>query len=161
MATETQGYGEKPLMHIHGLGFGSASFYLGGKKLLLFVDFLRIKERVGMFHPLAVFPTHVKTAAVAGMARSRAILFDLDYNRVRIAVSKNFDDVLGITRFLAFHPVLVAGAAVKPGLAIAQRVGQGFLVHKSNHQYFTIFMVLNNRGNQAAHLVKINLNHSC
>ena len=95
------------------------------------------------------------------MARRRAVLLDLDDHRICIAVGKNFDDVLSVTGFLSFHPILVASAAVKPGLSVAQCVGESLFVHESNHQNFTIFMVLDDGRNQAAHFFKINLSHSC
>src|SRR5512133_814957 len=125
-----------------------------------FIDLIGIEQRIGMFHPFTVFPFYIETAAVTGVAGGRAVLPDLDDNGIGITVGQYFDHVLGVARFLALHPVLVAGPAEEPGFAVFERQVEGFLVHEGHHQYFAVFMVLDNGRDQAAHLVEIDLNHA-
>ena len=92
-----------------------------------------------MFHPLAVFPFDIKTAAVAGVAGGKAVLLYFDDDRVGIAVGQYFHDLLSIAGLFTLHPVLVAGTAEKPGLAVLQSQIKGLFIHKGDHQNFTVF----------------------
>src|SRR5210317_1077651 len=122
------------------------SLCLCGKRLFFLVNLVRIEERVRVFHPLVVFPANVETTAISCMAGCRSVLLDLDDHGVGITISQYLDDVLSVARLFSFHPVLLAGAAVEPGLAIAQSVVESFFVHEGDHENFTTFMVLDNRG---------------
>ena len=113
-----------------------------------------------MFYPLAVLPFDIETAAISGVAGGRAVLLDLDDDGVGIAVGQHLDHVLGVTRFLALHPIFIAGTTEEPGFTVLKRQVEGFFVHEGHHQYLTILMVLNYGRDQAAHLVKIDLDHA-
>ena len=95
--------------------------YFLKNNLRFFIDFVWIKERLGMFNPLAVFPFDIKTAAVAGVAGGYAVLLYLDDDRIGITVGQHFHNLLSIARLFALHPILVAGTAEEPGLAVLQR----------------------------------------
>ena len=112
-----------------------------------------------MLHPRAILPLDVETAAVAGVAGGGAVLLDLNDDGVGVAVGEDLDDVLGIPRLLPLHPVLVAGAAEEPGLAVADGVFEGLLIHEGDHQHFAALHILNHGRNQAAHLGKIDFDH--
>ena len=94
------------------------------------------------------------------MTGCRAVLLDLDDDGIGITISQYLDDVLSVAGLFALHPVFLSGATVEPGLAIAQRIVKSFFVHEGDHENFTIFMVLDNSGDQAPHLFKIYLNHN-
>lgn len=125
-----------------------------------FVDLVRVEQRVRVLHPFPVFPSDIKTAAVAGVAGGQAVLLHLDDDRVGVTVGQYFHDLLGVAGLLTLHPVLVASAAEKPGLAVLQSQIKGLFIHEGYHKNFTVLVVLDNRRDQPPHFVEIDLNHA-
>ena len=69
------------------------------------------------------------------------------YNQqcVSIAVIVNILHLLHITRGSSLIPQLLAAAAPKPGGLGFNSLGQGLLIHVSQHQYLAVFFLYNGR----------------
>jgi hypothetical protein len=93
------------------------------------------------------------------MAGGAAVLAHLDDHRVGIAVGQHLHDILGVAGLFALHPVFVAAAAEKPGLAGFQGQVHRLFVKKGHHQHFVGLIILDHRRNQTAHLIEIDFDH--
>src|SRR5207249_10718603 len=78
-----------------------------------------------------------------------ADLFDLNQERVAVAVERDVLDLLHMAASLAFHPELPARAAPEIGLAGFDGFFKRSAVHPGHHQNAARFLFLNNGGNQA------------
>src|SRR5439155_3408617 len=78
-----------------------------------------------------------------------ADLFDLDQERVAVAVERDVLDLLYMAAGLAFHPELPARAAPEMGLAGFDGFFKRSAVHPGHHQNAARFLFLNNGGDQA------------
>src|SRR4051794_15610850 len=95
-------------------------------------------------------PDHpaVEARAGAGVA-GRALLVDLEQERVAVAVHADPAYPLAVTRGVALGPVLRATAAPvrrAPGL---ERAGEGLVVHPSQHQHLAGVVLLGHRRDQS------------
>ena len=116
----------------------------------LFIHLLRRENLfLGCLECLALTFDGAEEAGVVTLMTGGAILLDLDEERVAVAVEGDVFDGLGVAAFLAFHPVFLAGAAPKMGLASLDGVGERGAVHPRHHHDASGFLFLNDGGDQA------------
>src|SRR5437016_4364768 len=82
------------------------------------------------------------------MAGARALLLDLDPHRILVAVDAHLDEPLRVARGLAFAPQPLARAAVVPGLAARDRLGQRLGIHMGDHQHLARARIGRNAGDE-------------
>src|SRR5437763_12033672 len=78
-----------------------------------------------------------------------ADLFDLNQERIAVAVERDILDLLHMAAGLAFHPELPARAAPEIGLAGFDGFFKRSAVHPGHHQDAARFLFLNDGGNQS------------
>src|SRR5207248_1760888 len=76
-------------------------------------------------------------------------LFDLDQERIAVAIEGDVLDRLSVAAGLAFHPKLLTRAAPKMGLARGNRRFDRGPVHPSHHQHPASGLFLDDGGDQA------------
>src|SRR5262249_12463801 len=91
----------------------------------------------------------VEAADAPGVARAGADLLDAQPQRVLVAVDTHLDDALGVARAFALLPQLLARAAVEPGLAAHDGLGERLGIHVRDHQHLGRPGVSDHTGDQA------------
>ncbi len=88
-----------------------------------------------------------------------ALDFNLQKNRVQIAIGRGRNYLQSIARGFAFSPKFITGSAEKCDVADLQRFLPCRAIHKALHQHVAIGGVLHYRRDQPLHFVKINFKH--
>ncbi len=78
-----------------------------------------------------------------------ALLFDLNQERVAVAIEGDVFHVLRVAAGFALHPIFLARAAPEVGLAGFDGVFERGAVHPGHHEDAAVGVVLNNRGDEA------------
>src|SRR5262249_45225847 len=71
----------------------------------------------------------IEARAPAGVAGTGTVLLDLDPDRILIAIDAHLDNALSVAGLLALAPELLARAAVVPGVAGCNRLGERLRIH--------------------------------
>lgn len=85
---------------------------------------------------------------IAFVASGTANLFDLEQNRIGVAVDIDFSHMLHMAARFPLLPEPTAAAAVVDRLASGKRLPPGCAVHVGKHQHFAAGNVLGDRGNE-------------
>ena len=80
----------------------------------------------------------------------RTGLIHLYQQSIVIAITMDGDYLLQMPRGLALVPELLAGAAVKPGVAGLQRFGKALTVHIGEHEHLPCRFLLDDCGDKLA-----------
>ena len=83
----------------------------------LFVNLRRIEDALADHNEFAVLIFAEEAGVIAFVAGGSADLFDLENDRIEVAVDINFLDFLDISGFLAFSPEFLTGAGPVGGVA--------------------------------------------
>ena len=96
-------------------------------------------------------------AADRALVTDQAVAVDGDAEEqgVGVAVGAGADDAQAVPAGFALHPELVAGAAEEGDEAGAEGVRVAFFVEEAEHEDFAGFSMLDDAGNEAAHLVEV------
>ncbi len=112
--------------------------------------FRSFELRLGYFEIVFIFHRAKKTGLITFMA-SRTGLFDLNKQRVAVAIERNIFHGLGVAALFAFPPKLLARPTPKMRLARLDGFLQGRAVHPRHHQHAASFLFLHDCGNQTIH----------
>jgi hypothetical protein len=89
------------------------------------------------------------------VAYARSKRLDLDQEGIIIAVGRNLAHDKPVAGAFAFHPELVARAAVERHEAGLARLAEGFVIHEAEHEDALRRGVLNDGGDEAVELTVI------
>ena len=101
-------------------------------------------------HSVCLAPARVGAGVTGG-----AMGMDLDQQRVIVAVSGNAYQVEIVATGLTLRPQRLTATAPEGHLTGGQRLVVGLTVHKAEHEHIACVSILNDGGQQSAHLVKV------
>ena len=88
-----------------------------------------------------------------------AYLFNLDQKRIAVTIGRDLFNLLNMARGFSFDPVRVSRPGIKTGLSNFQHFFYGGLIHIGQHEYFMVFVVLDNRRHKPI-VIEFKLNHA-
>jgi hypothetical protein len=126
--------------------------------LLLCVNLFRRDElSLSDFHLAVTLMGRTEKAGFVTFVAGSTNLFDLNEDRVSIAIKCDVFDGLRVTAGFPFHPEFLARTAPKMGFSGGDRFLQGHSVHPGHHENAASRLFLNNGGDQSGGLIEFQL----